>query len=97
MHQLNNNSIIESIGEFFSELSPQALALIIGICTAGLYVIGGLLIAFIVGLVALSVTKSGTIIISLYGLLLAGFSMYVFFKAVLNYTKIILSYEYHNN
>lgn len=96
MHQLNNNSIIESIGEFFSELSPQALALIVGICTAGLYVVGGLLIAFIVGLLALGVTKFGPIIISLCGLLLAGFSMYVFFKAVLNYKKIILSYENHN-
>ena len=96
MHQLNNNSIIESIGELFSELPPQALALIAGICTAGLYVVGGLLIAFIVGFLALGVTKSGPIIISLCSLLLAEFSMYGIFKAVLNYKKIILSYENHN-
>ena len=96
MLQLHYNSIIESIFEFFSELSQQALALIVGICTAGLYLVGGLIIAFIVGFRALGVTKFGPLIIRRGGVLLAGFSMYVLFKAVLNYKKIILSYENHN-
>lgn len=80
MHQLNINSIIESSGEFFFELPPQAPTLIVGICTAALYVVGGLIIAFLVGFLTLGVSKSGPIIISIYGYLLAGSSIYNFSK-----------------
>lgn len=93
MSQININSAIEFIGEFFSELPPQAIAIIISIATLGLYIICGVVIAAILGFLALSITKNGIVILTLCTLLVAVFSIYGLIKAIQNYKNIIQRYK----
>jgi len=93
MSQININSIIEFIVEFSSELSPQALAIILSIITLALYVAGGIVVASIVGFLALGVTKSGPTILSICASLVAASSIYGLIRAIQNYKKIMFSYE----
>lgn len=93
MNQININAIIEFIGDFFSELPPQALAIIISVITLTLYVAGGILVASSVGFLALSVTHNGPIVLSICVILVAITSIYGITRAIQNYKKIIQSYE----
>lgn len=93
MNQFNINSIIEFIGEFFSDLPPQALAIILSIITLALYMAGGIVVASTVGFLALGVTHNGPIVLSICVILLAIASIYGLTKAIQNYKKIMLGYE----
>ena len=93
MSQPNLNSIIDFIGEFFSEVPPQALAIIISIMTLVLYIAGGAVIASIVGFLALGITHSGPTVLTICVLIVAIASIYGLIKAVKTYKIIILSYE----
>lgn len=93
MSQINFNSIIESIGEFYSELPPQALAIILSIITLALYVAGGIVVVSIVGFLALSVTHNGPIVLGICAILVAIALIYGIIKAIQSYKKIMLSYE----
>jgi uncharacterized membrane protein (DUF485 family) len=89
------NKAIDFIGEFFSELSPQALAIIISISTLGLYAVIGVVAAGILGFLTLFITKNGITIIILCTVLIIVFIIYGLIMAIKNYKKIILGYEQH--
>ena len=97
MSQPNFNSIINFIDEFFSEVPPQALAIIISIITLTLYIAGGAVIATIVGFLALGITHSGPTVLIICILIVAIASIYGLIKAVKTYRIITLSYENKNS
>jgi len=93
MSQFNINSLIEFLGEFFSELPPQALAIIISISTVMIYVLCGFAIAALVAFFTYAITQSGPIALGLFALLVFGSLVYGLIRAVVNYKKLMLSYE----
>ncbi len=97
MNQININSVIDFIGEFFSELPPHALAIIIGIITLGLYSMIGVAMATILGFLALFITKDGIAILILCAILVATFFIYGLAKAILSYKNIMLRYDIDKN
>jgi hypothetical protein len=97
MSKININSAIEFIGEFFSELPPQAIAMIICISTLGLYIMCGVILAAILGFLALSITKNGIIILTLCAILVTVFSIYGLIKAIQSYKNIIQRYKIYKS
>ena len=95
MNQPNFNSIINFIGEFFSEVPPRALAIILSIITLALYVAGGIVVASIVGFLALGFTHSGPMVLSICASLVAIASIFGLIKAIQTYRNIMLSYDNH--
>ena len=93
MNPLNLDSVIDFLGGFFSEVPPQALAIVISLVTIALYLLGGIIIASIVGFLALGITHSGFIVFSICALIVAIAAIYGFIKAMHNYRNIMLSYE----
>ena len=93
MHQPTLNSIIDFIGYFFSEAPPQVLAIIIGIITLAFYCAAGVVVASIAGFLALGITHSGPVVLSICILITAIASIYGLIKAVKNYRIIMLRYE----
>lgn len=93
MNQPSFNSLIDFIGEFFSDIPPRALAIIISIITLALYVLGGIVIASIVGFLALGITHSGPVVFGICMLLVGAASALGLFKAIKNYRSIMLSYD----
>ncbi len=97
MSQYNINSVIEFIGEFFSDLPPHALAIITSIITLAGYIAGGIVIATIFGFLALYFIKNGMTILFLCALITTLFSIYGVIRAFMNYKYIMLSYENNNH
>jgi len=93
MNQFNFNSIIGLFGEFFSELPPNVVGIISGATFFSLMIFSGFSIAFVLGILMLFFTQSGTILVGTYILCIAGFSIFGLAKGYQLYKKILLSYE----
>lgn len=93
MSEFNFNSTIDFIAEFFSDLPPKAVAIIVGVSFFALMVFCGLSAAFVIGFLALFVTQSGYIVVGTYVLCVAAFSIFGLIKGYQFYKNIMLSYE----
>lgn len=93
MSQLNINSIIEFIVEFFSELPQPVVAFIFSLGVFAMIVWAGGIIILILGFFAIFITQYGIVIIGNCVLIFLALCIYALIKAVHSYKSTMLRYE----